>query len=267
MAVGITFVVISGHLDLSVGSLLSLCVVVGVGLHDIYGPGIALPSMLAVGVIVGCLNGLLVGLIGLNSLVTTLGMLSILQGVTFVVANGKSPIVARPDDTWFALFARSYVGAVPTPTLILLAIGIVASIVLSRTTFGRSVYATGGNDVASRYATLEPRWIIFTTYVISGLATAAASVVLASRVMAGQNDTGAGYEIAVLSGVILGGASLMGGKGSILGSIAGMAVLGLIANALLFFGLPYTVQWIVTWFVIVFAVWLEMLGSKRRMMA
>ena len=109
IAVGVTFVVVAGRLDLSVGSLLSLCVVMAVYLHDKIGPAGAVIATLAIGLIIGAMNGALVAMLGLNSLITTLGMLSILQGVTFVLLDGHSPIIFRPDATWFGIFGRSYI--------------------------------------------------------------------------------------------------------------------------------------------------------------
>ena len=267
IAVGVTFVVIAGRLDLSVGSLLTLCVVMGIYLHDKIGPAWALVAMLAIGLGAGIVNGTLIALLGLNSLITTLGMLSILQGVSFVLLDGHSPIIFRPEDTWFGIFGRSYIYGVPTPVVILVATVAGMAFLLGKSTFGRSIYAVGGNETASAYSSIDAKKIVFLAYVISGVLTAVAAIVLASRVMSGQNNTGSGYEITVLSGIILGGTSLLGGQGNVVKSVIGVLMLGFIGNSLSMLGLPYLFQWIITWAIIVIAVWVELAFVRGRVLA
>jgi ribose transport system permease protein len=267
MGIGVTFVVICGRLDLSIGSLLSLCVVMVIQLHDRIGPGLAIPIVLGIGIASGCVAGLLVGFLRLNSLIATLGMLSILQGLTYVLAGGVSPRILHPESTWLAFFGRGYLFGVPAPVLILFGLALVFGIVLERTVFGRSVFAVGGGETASVFSTINAPVIIFLAYVISGLLTAVGGIVLASRVMSGQNDTGSGYELLVLSGVILGGTSLLGGAGGVGRSLLGMIVLGFLSNALILLGAPYYSQWIITAMVIIAAVWTEIATARQRVFA
>ena len=267
MGIGITFVVICGRLDLSIGSLLSLCVVMAIQLHEALGPGAAIPLVLLIGLASGSVAGLLVGVFRLNSLIATLGMLSALQGLTYVVAGGVSPRVLHPNATWFAVFGRGYLFGIPVPVLILALLGILFGILLERTVFGRSVFAVGGGETASVFSTINAPGVIFSAYLLSGLLTAVGGLVLASRVMSGQNDTGSGYELLVLSGVILGGTSLVGGAGGVGRSLLGTVVLGLLANALILVGAPYYAQWMVTAVVIVAAVWSELALRRGRVFA
>ncbi len=262
MAIGVTFVMIAGRLDLSVGSLLSLCSVAAISLHDILGPGEAIAIALLVGVAVGCINGFLVAGLGLNSLITTLGLLATLQGVSLIVTGGKNATIANPSETWFAVIGRGHALGIPIPVLIAAGLAIVLAVILHRTTFGRRVFAVGGNETASIYSSIRAPRVIFAAYVVSGLMTAAAAVVLASRVMSARNDSGAGYELFVVAGVILGGTSLIGGSGGVLRSVIGIIILGFIQNATLLLGLPYYSQWLVTWAVIIVAVWIDV-ASKR----
>jgi ribose/xylose/arabinose/galactoside ABC-type transport system permease subunit len=262
MAIGVTFVMISGRLDLSVGSLLSLCSVAAISLHDILGPGEAIAIALLIGVAVGCVNGFLVAGLGLNSLITTLGLLAALQGLSLIVTGGKNASIADPAGTWFAAIGRSHALGIPTPVLIVIALALVLGVVLHRTTFGRRIFAVGGNETASMYSSIRAPRVIFAAYVISGLMTAVAAVVLASRVMSARNDSGSGYELFVVAGVILGGTSLIGGSGGVLRSVVGIIILGFIQNATLLLGLPYYFQWLVTWAVIIVAVWIDV-ASKR----
>lgn len=262
IAIGVTFVVIAGRLDLSVGSLLSMCAVVAVVTHNSAGPIAAIAAALAIGLAVGLLNGFLVAVLRLNSLIVTLGMLSLLQGLTLILSNGKNALVTGAEGTWFAVIGRGYLWGVPVPVVTALVLGAAASVLLTRTTFGRRIFAVGGNETASVYSSINANRTILLAYMLSGLMTAIAAVVFSSRVMAARNDSGAGYEIVVLSGIILGGTSLIGGSGGVVRSLIGVLVLGFIQNILLLLGLPYYSQWLVTWAVIILAVWFD-LASRR----
>jgi ribose transport system permease protein len=264
VAIGVTFVIIAGRLDLTVGSLLSLCAVTVVTLHDMIDPMTAMIITLGVGLVSGCVTGVLVAYLNLNSLITTLGMMSFLQGVTLVYTNGKNAQIAHPDATWFAFIGRGYLSSVPVPIVTVAVLIAIMGTVLSRTTFGRRIFAVGGNEIASVYSSINAKRTILVAYIISGLMTAIAAIVFGSRVMDGRNDSGAGYELFVLSGVVLGGTSLLGGSGGVGRSVFGIVILGLIQNALLLLGLPYYYQWIVTWVVIVLAVWADTAAKRGK---
>lgn len=262
IAIGVTFVVITGRLDLSVGSLLTLLTVVVVDQHNVSGPVMAIVITLATGVAIGMFNGVLVGLVGLNALIVTLAMLSFLQGLVLFYSGGSNVNIQNGRDTWFALFGRGAIFGIPLPVLIFLGTATVAAFVLNRTIFGRQVFAVGGNETASMFSGIGTRWTVFWAYALSGLTTAIAAILMGSRVMGAQNTIGQGYELTVLAGVILGGTSLLGGSGSIWRTVLGITMLGFIQNGLLLLGFPYYVQWLVTWAVIILAVWID-LGAKR----
>lgn len=262
MALGVTFVVLTGRLDLSVGSLLTLLTVIVVDQHNIAGPFPAIVMTLVAGIAVGAFNGLLVGFVGLNALIVTLAMLSFLQGLVLFYSGGSNVNVSNPQETWFAFFGREDFLGLPVPVILFLAGAVIAGLILSKTTFGRRVYAVGGNETASIFSGIDARWTVFWTYVVSGFTTAIAAVIMGSRVMGAQNTIGQGYELTVLAGVILGGTSLLGGSGSIWRTVIGISMLGFIQNGLLLLGFPYYVQWLVTWAVIIIAVWID-LGAKR----
>jgi len=262
MAIGVTFVVMSGRLDLSVGSLLSLCAVITVSIQNDFGPGLSIPVALLIGIVAGAVNGYLVAVLRLNSLIVTLGMLSVLQGLALISTEGRNvPVVDQ--ETWFALLGRGYLGGVPVPVLVVLCLGVVFTLLLKRTTFGRQLTAVGGNEVASAFSAIDTTRIVFVAYVISGLLASVAALVFVSRVMSARNDSGVGYELAVLAGVILGGTSILGGSGGIWRSIAGILTLAALQNIMLIMGLPYYAQWLMTWVVIIAAVWVD-LASRRR---
>ncbi|MZR14723.1 ABC transporter permease [Maritimibacter sp. DP07] len=262
MAVGVTFVVLTGRLDLSVGSLLTLLTVIVVDQHNVAGPFPAIVMTLIAGLCIGAFNGLLVGFVGLNALIVTLAMLSFLQGLVLFYSGGSNVNVENAQDTWFAVFGRGEFLGLPLPVILFLVGAVIAGLVLQFTTFGRRVYGVGGNETASIFSGIDARWTVFWTYVISGFTTGVAAIIMGSRVMGAQNTIGQGYELTVLAGVILGGTSLLGGSGSIWRTVIGISMLGFIQNGLLLLGFPYYVQWLVTWAVIIVAVWID-LGAKR----
>lgn len=267
IAIGVTFVVITGRLDLSVGSMLTLLTVIMVDQHNQLGPATAIGITLLAGAMIGALNGFLVGYMKLNALIVTLAMLSFLQGVTLFYSGGSNVNVADAQTTWFRFFGRGEVLGVPAPVWIFLAAAAVASFFLLKTNFGRGIYAVGGNETTSRFSGIQTRKVVFSAYVLSGLATALAAIIMGSRVMGAQNTIGQGYELTVLAGIILGGTSLMGGSGTIWRTVLGIAMLGFVQNGLLLLGYPYYVQWLVTWMVIILAVWVDLAAKRGRVIA
>lgn len=265
MALGVTIVVIGGNLDLSVGSLLSFSTVLVVDLHDILGPAPAILTMFFFTLLIGCLNGFLVGFLRLNSLIATLGMLSAIQGLTLIYTDGQNVDIQNQDETWFAFFGRGDIFGISTPIIMFLGLAAILAVVLHRTVFGRKIFAVGGNPTAAVFSGIRRNRMVFMTYVISAFTTGCAAIILGSRVMGSQNNVGQGYELMVLAGVILGGTSLLGGSGSILRTVIGVLILGFIQNGLLLMGYPYYAQWLVTWAVMILAVWLDIASKRGRL--
>jgi len=265
MALGATFVMVAGRIDLSIGSLLSLCSYVAINLHESVGPGAAALAVVAVGAFVGVVNGVIVGWVRLNPLIATLAMMSLLQGLTLVYSGGANVYVEHADATWFAVFGRGYVLGAPTPVLIFVAFALLLGVLLHMTPFGRRIYAIGGNEIAAAYSGVDVRWTVSIAYVLGALTTSVASLIIASRVMGAQANTGDGYQFAVISAVILGGTSFLGGSGTIAGTVIGVVLLAFMQNGLLLLGLPYYLQWIVTWAVIISAVWAELAAKRKRL--
>ncbi|UOF90957.1 ABC transporter permease [Fodinisporobacter ferrooxydans] len=264
MAVSMTFVIISGDIDLSVGSLLSLTTVLVVNLHDKVGPGLAILITIAVALVIGCINGILIGFFKLNSLIITLAMLPALQGITLIYSGGKSFIIKNPSHTWFKFFGSSYVLGVPVPVLIFLVVAIVFSILLTKTTFGRQIFAVGGNRIASEFTGIRSKWVTFSVYMLSAFCTSIGAIIMGSRLMSSQNTLGQGYELDVIAAVILGGTSLMGGSGSVFKTVIGVLILGFIKNGMILLGFPFYAQWLVEWFVIIAAVWVDLISKRRK---
>ena len=265
IALGVTFVVISGNLDLSVGSMMSFSTIVVLDLHDKIGPALAIPAMFAITLALGALIGFLVGYLRLNSLIVTLGMLSAIHGLTLTYSGGKNMDIADKSATWFTAIGQGSVLGVPLPIVVIALLAIVLSTLLARTPFGRRVYAVGGNGVAATFSGIPRARVEFMCYLISAFCVAIAGVLQASRSLGSQNTVGQGMELQVLAAVILGGASLMGGSGTVFKTLIGVLILGFIQNGLLLMGLAFYVQYVVTWAIIILAVWLDIAAKRGRL--
>jgi ribose transport system permease protein len=265
MALGVTFVVISGNLDLSVGSMMSFSTIVVLDLHDTIGPALAIPAMFAMTLCLGALIGFLVGYLRLNSLIVTLGMLSAIHGLTLTYSGGKNMDIADKAGTWFSFFGQDRIIGIPVPIILFLLLAAVLGTVLARTPFGRKVYAVGGNGVAATFSGIRRPRVVFTCYLLSSFCVATAGLMQASRSLGSQNTVGQGLELEVLAAVILGGASLLGGSGTIVKTVIGVLILGFIQNGLLLMGLQFYAQYVVTWIIIILAVWLDIAAKRGRL--
>ncbi|MCB5200605.1 ribose transport system permease protein/putative xylitol transport system permease protein [Loktanella sp. DSM 29012] len=265
MALGVTFVVISGNLDLSVGSMMSFSTIVVLDLHDKIGPFLAIPAMFAMTLCLGAFIGFLVGYLKLNSLIVTLGMLSAIHGLTLTYSGGQNMDIADKEGTWFGVFGQGSALGIPVPILIFLALAALLGIILAKTAFGRKVYAVGGNGTAATFSGIKRARIVFLCYIMSSACVAVAGLIQASRSMGSQNTVGQGLELDVLAAVILGGASLLGGSGTIFKTVIGVLILGFIQNGLLLLGLQFYVQNVVTWVIIILAVWLDIAAKRGKL--
>lgn len=267
MALGVTFVVIGGNLDLSVGSMMSFSTIVVLDLHDKLGPALAIPAMFGMTLALGAFIGFLVGYLKLNSLIVTLGMLSAIHGLTLTYSGGQNMDIDDKAGTWFSVFGQGSVMGIPVPILIFALLAVLLSVILSRTPFGRKVYAVGGNGTAATFSGIPRARVVFMTYLISAFCVATAGLLQASRSMGSQNTVGQGMELEVLAAVILGGASLLGGSGTIFKTVIGVLILGFIQNGLLLVGLEFYVQYVVTWVIIILAVWLDIAAKRGRLLS
>ena len=265
MALGVTFVVISGNLDLSVGSMMSFSTIVVLDLHDKIGPALAIPTMFAMTLCLGAFIGFLVGYLKLNSLIVTLGMLSAIHGLTLTYSGGQNMDIVDKEGTWFGVFGQGSALGIPVPILIFVALAALLGIILAKTPFGRKVYAVGGNGTAATFSGIKRARVVFLCYVMSAACVAVAGLIQASRSMGSQNTVGQGLELDVLAAVILGGASLLGGSGTIFKTVIGVLILGFIQNGLLLVGLQFYVQFVVTWVIIILAVWLDIAAKRGKL--
>jgi len=265
MALGVTFVVISGNLDLSVGSMMSFSTIVVLDLHDKIGPAMAIPAMFAMTLCLGAFIGFLVGYLKLNSLIVTLGMLSAIHGLTLTYSGGKNMDIADKEGTWFSVFGQGAIAGIPVPILMFALVAAVLGMMLAKTPFGRKVYAVGGNGVAATFSGVRRARTVFLCYLVSAFCVAPAGLIQAGRALGSQNTVGQGMELEVLAAVILGGASLLGGSGTIFKTVIGVLILGFIQNGLLLVGLQFYAQYVVTWVIIILAVWLDIAAKRGKL--
>ena len=252
MAVAMTFVIAAAEIDLSVGSVAGLASVIAALGVSSYGliPGIL--AGLLTGVAVGLFNGLLVTRVGIPSFLVTLGMLGIAQGVAmWVTGTAPVPILS---DAFNNIFGSGNLGPVPSLVLWTLVIFGIGHIVLTRTAFGRKVLATGGNESAARFSGVNTMRIKLIALTMSSVAAALAGMLYAGRLQSGRFQWGQGDELSVIAAVILGGTSLFGGTGTIVGSLIGSLLIGLINNGLILMGLEFSQQLIIRGAIIILAV-------------
>jgi ribose transport system permease protein len=264
IALGMTFVILSGGIDLSVGSLVALS---GVVMASALQSGLPLPVALLAGVLSGALGGLVNGsLVTLGRLppfIATLGMMSVARGLALLYTDGRPVSGFTSDFRWLAT-GRPLM--VPVPVLVTLAAYVLASLVLTRTRFGRYVYAIGGNEEATRLSGVAVRFHKTMVYVLSGALSALAAVLLTARLNSAQPIAGMMYELDAIAATVIGGTSLLGGSGRISGTLIGALIMGVLRNGLNLLGISSFLQQVVIGLVIVGAVLLDSLlktGDRR----
>jgi ribose transport system permease protein len=251
VAVFTTMLMVSGGLDLSVGSVVALAGVVIAVLQPLAGIWPAALCGLLAGALVGALNGWLVTGWGINAVITTLGTLYVARGVAFVLSDGLTKPVF---DEGFAALGGGLLFDIPIPVVLALLLFVGGLIVLNYTTYGRALYAVGGNAEASRLAALPVKRYQFLAYLFSGFSAGLAGVVLTSRLYAAAPQAATGLEFSVIAAVVLGGTSLAGGKGTLLGTFLGVLILGTLNNGMTLLSLSSDYQQIVQGFVLLLAV-------------
>ncbi|WP_283675537.1 ABC transporter permease [Butyricicoccus sp. Marseille-Q5471] len=266
MGCGMSFVIIGGNFDLSVGSLLSLCCVMCISLHDTLGPIPAILITVVVGIASGMVCGFLVGYLRLNSMIVTLGMMNVLQALTLMFTGGSS-VTLMNQKVWFTQIGKGSIAGIPYVTIIMIVCIALYAILLNKTVFGHHVLAVGSNDEACRYSGINDKKVVLQTFVLSGVSTAVGAIMLCSRGGAAQNTMGQGYEFDVITGVILGGANLNGGSGSILKTLVGVMIIGILKNGFVIIGLPYYLQWLAQCLIILLAVWISIKSARKKALA
>lgn len=252
-AVGFTFILITGGIDLSIGYQISVNVVV-CGLlmaeHDVPWP-LAVAVVLVLGVVMGLINGTIITLTGVSPLIITLATMTMLNGASYLISGGL-PIFGFPES--FSTIGQGSVLGVPLSLLLLGVIGAVGFFILNKTYLGRYFYAIGNNREAARLSGINTARIVILVYALSGLFTAIGAVVLLSRLGSAQSATGEGFEFMVITACVLGGVSVMGGRGTLFGAFLGVAIIGVLNNGLVLLNVNEYVQLVITGAILVVAV-------------
>jgi ribose/xylose/arabinose/galactoside ABC-type transport system permease subunit len=262
VAVGMTVVILSGGIDLSVGSIVALSgVVLGTLLQEGVSAPMAVAAALSIGSACGLLNGALVSWGGLPPFIVTLGMMSIARGGALVFTEGR-PVSGF--DAGFRSLATGSIAGIPAPVVVMILVYAAAHLVLTRTTFGRYVYAIGGNEEATRLSGVNVKLQKMTIYGVSGLMSAVATIILTARLNSAQPIAGMMYELDAIAATVIGGTSLMGGEGTLAGTLVGALIMGVLRNGLNLLGVSSFLQQIVIGAVIVGAVLVDTLLKRNR---
>jgi len=265
LAIGMTFVILTGGIDLSVGSVLAFGGVVAASLASdaIYGPVvnpfIAAGAGLLGGLVLGMVNGIFVSKWRMPAFVVTLGMLSMARGFTFIYTDGMP--VPRIDES-FLVFGQGRFLGIPLPVIILAVVFAISWVVLYKTRYGRYIYAVGGNEKSAKISGVNTRLIVFTVYVISGALSALGGIILTARTTAGLPQAGQAYELDAIAAVVIGGTSLSGGQGTLSGTLIGALLIGVINNGLDLLGVSSYFQQVIKGAIIIGAVLLDSFRKK-----
>ncbi|ERK72057.1 MULTISPECIES: ABC transporter permease [Leifsonia] len=260
IGIGLTFVIITGGIDLSVGSIASFVGIVSANMMVSGGVG-AFPALavgLVLGFLAGAVNGILITALKLPPFIATLGTMSIYQGLAYVVTNG-TPVYNVPTD--FVLLLNSYIGGVPIVVVVVIVVAILAWLLLRRTVFGQNVIATGGSEETAWLSGVRVTRVKILVYGISGALAALAGLVIVARISAAQSEAGSPYLLTAIAAAVIGGANLMGGEGRIAGTLVGALILGALTNGLVLLNVPSFYEQIVTGAVVLIAVAIDQ-GSK-----
>ncbi|TOY94914.1 ribose ABC transporter permease [Vibrio fluvialis] len=234
IAVGMTLVILTAGIDLSVGSVLALCGAFAASLIAMEVPVfVAVPTALLAGAVLGGISGIIIAKGKVQAFIATLVTMTLLRGVTMVYTDGR-PISTGFTDTAdaFAWFGTGYALGIPVPVWLMVVVFAAAWYLLNHTRFGRYVYALGGNESATRLSGINVDRVKIGVYAICGLLSALAGMIVTSRLSSAQPTAGMGYELDAIAAVVLGGTSLMGGKGRIMGTLIGALIIGFLNNAL-----------------------------------
>jgi len=252
-----TFLMIAGHVDLSVGSAAAVSGMLLAQTVNDKGIATGLAYCLAFGLVLGVINGFFVTIVGVNSLITTLGGLATLYGVALLAGNGQTVMMFG-----FEWLGTAQPFSIPLPILIFAGLAVLGSITLRRTSYGRSLYAIGANPNAARVVGIRSNRILFITFVLSSVSAALAGAVLASQLSAGDPNAAKGLELEVVTAIVLGGASLAGGRGTLLGTVLGLIVIQVLNNGLILLDVPSFWQRIAQGILLIAAVSFDQIRQK-----
>lgn len=262
-AVGLTFVMLTGGIDLSIGAVIGMAsVVASISMATLnLPPVVAILLALIVGSAIGALNGILVTYIKIPPLIATLGTMTSFRGLCYILTGGL-PVYGFPDS--FGMIGKGYLFIIPVPAIIMVVVLVIGWYILNKTRYGRYLYAIGGNEEAARLSGINVNKNMVLTYVYCGLLAAIAGVVELSRLSSGQPNAGDGFEMTVITSVVLGGISVSGGEGKFMGVVIGVFIMGVLVNGLVMMNIYEFYQQLIRGIVLLLAVSIDQISKMRR---
>lgn len=261
LAFGMTYVLMLGQIDLSVGSIIAVSgVTLGLGLSAGYNPFIALMLAILVGVLCGTLNGSVSAFLRIPTFIVTVATMGIFRGIGYAVTGAQPIAVSDPVIEWFG---NGSIAGIPVPILIMLVMLIVMHVVLTRTKFGRQIVLAGGNVDAARFAGIKVERLQLYVFMIMGAAAAVSALIMISRLYSAQPNAAQGYELDAIAAAVLGGTSLTGGRGTVMGTFIGALIIAVVNNGMNLLGIEYYFQNIVKGLIIIAAVYIDVRSKSQ----
>ncbi len=261
MALGMTMIIICGGIDLSVGSILAMGGLLGaMAMEKGWPVGVGVLAGVLTGMLCGWVNGFLTTRLRINPFIVTLGTLGIVRGLALIISNGL-PVHQLPKS--FAYLGEGTVLRVPFVLFVLIACAVIVHVILEHTKLGRYAFAIGSNQEAALYAGVNIGLVTVAIYTLGGMLTGLAGMIEASRLMTGQPTAGQGYELQAIAAVVIGGGSLRGGEGTVVGTLVGALIMGLLANGSDLLGISPYLQQAIIGAVIILAVAIDELRKRR----
>ena len=267
-AVGMTFVILTGGIDLSTGSIMGVAAGLTARLMLMeYNPVLATLIAILSGVVIGLVNGFFINKLSIPPLITTLGSMTALRGVTMLLTDGKGVTI---QNRAYSVIGQGYIfenvlgSTIPVPVVIMVCAFILGYVILEKTKLGRYIYGVGDNEEATRLSGVNVQKVKYSVYALSGLLSAIAGIVAVSRLMSAQPTTGDGYELQIITAVVLGGVSIKGGEGRIAFVIIGVFIMGVLANGMIMLNIQAFYQLVVRGCVLLLAVSYDRLMEKQR---
>jgi len=269
ISIGMTCVIIGGGLDLSVSANVALtATMVGYILHNsvsLKQQGIAFVVGLGIGAVIGLMNGLLITRLKINPLITTLATMVIVRGIAFLFSKGLTFGIfgSTPQFPNFGFWGRGYILTIPIPVILMIIVLLIVFVILHYTILGREIYIVGGNEEAATVSGINVNKVKIMMYLFSGVLSAFAGIILASRLAAGIPSSGQGYELSAIAAVVLGGASLKGGNGRVLDTMLAVLVIGILANGFVLMGLNTFLQDVTRGLILLISVGIDQFRQRR----
>ncbi|MGL5245548.1 MAG: ABC transporter permease [Sarcina sp.] len=264
MAIGVTFVIVTSGIDLSLGAIIALSgVCAGIFVNKGFGIILSVILALIIGMLFGGVNGFLIGKLGLPPFISTLGSMMLARGITLVLTDAK-PVYFDGAPSFIEISQGKLFGVIPYPVIYLILIAFISAFILKKTIIGRHTYAIGSNEEAARLSGINVFKTKIFVYMYCGLLCAVAGIIMAARINSGQPTAGQGYELDAIAAVVIGGTSLSGGEGGVMGTVIGAFIMGVLKNGLNLMNVSQNWQMVAMGLVVIGAVYMDIIRKKKK---